>query len=123
MDDNRRRAPRVRNTIEVDFYGDDLRPHKARTINVGLRGMRMVCAGPTPGRHLQVALNLPTGRVTGLADAVWQETLDGDSTVVGLRFVSMQGNDCRRWHDFCGREAQKQARRVLPTSIPLPRPV
>ena len=123
MEENRRRAFRVRNTIEVDYYGDDLKPHKARTINLGLRGLRIVCPRPTAGRHLQVALNLPTGRVTGLADAVWEESLDGESTVVGLRFVAMASSDCRRWHDFCGSEAQKQARRVLPTSIPLPAPI
>ncbi|MGE0492102.1 MAG: PilZ domain-containing protein [Vulcanimicrobiota bacterium] len=120
---NRRRAPRVNQSFSVDFYGDDLNLLQGQTINLSSTGARLICNRGADGNHFHVVLNIDGRPVTALADKVWDSPLNGSSgaVVIGLHFSAMNQRDRRLLSDYCGREAQKQARRTLPTSIPLPR--
>lgn len=80
---NRRQWPRVRCQLAVDLGSKDT----GYTLNVSLRGARIVARRPVESRFpltLQIDENL-TLEVE--AETVWQEALSPESRVVGVRFL------------------------------------
>jgi hypothetical protein len=80
---NRRQWPRVRCQLPVDLGSNE----QGYTLNVSLRGARIVARRPVDSRFpltLEVDDNL---KLEVEAETVWQEALSAESRVVGVRFL------------------------------------
>lgn len=103
---NRRSAPRVRQTLPVEFYGDDLKKIPARTLNLSTSGARIITPNSSAAKIVHVVIDLggPLGgrKVKSLADTIWQSANESTGfTVIGLEFTCMKPGDRQTLGHFC----------------------
>lgn len=101
---DRRDAGRVSGEFPVTFYGDDLVLHQGHGINVSCSGMRMVCPGNSVADNLHVRIELaPTLTVETVGQKVWEQPLNGSTSILGVQFVVLQERQRNALLSFCGR--------------------
>ncbi len=107
---NRRLAHRVQQNLPVEFYGDDLKPITARTLNLSPTGARIITPNSSAGEFVHVFIDLggPLGgrQVRALADTVWENSNEVTGfTVIGLHFTGIAAGDRQTLEHFCGYHA------------------
>ncbi len=103
---NRRNNGRHPVNLQIEFYGDDLQPRRAQTINLSTSGARILTRDLPQGEHFQVKIDLDGHAFSALADSVWSEPSGSHGgTVVGLRFASMNRINHLMLNRFCAAQA------------------